>query len=286
MGRIVTAAKITHVPSMFISDMEGPHQGCRQPAIDGLREIARRARAAGADTFVVLDTHWLVNSGYHINSNARHVGRYTSNEFPHFIQEIAFDHTGAPELGIAIAELATASGVLTRSHDGVPSLGLEYGTLVPMKYLNSGDDSPQLDVLPIASWLYDATMEESRVVGDAIRRAVEASDRDVCLLASGSMSHRIWSNQKVGDGMFEISSPFNGLVDRMMIDLLVDGRAADFIAALPDYARHCDGEGGMHDTAMLLGALGWQEYAGRAEIITDWFPSSGTGQCNLVFPVN
>ena len=39
----------------------------------------------------------------------------------------------------------------------------------------------------------------------------------------------------------------------------------------------------MHDTAMLFGALGWDAYAGAAEIVTDWFPSSGTGQCNVVF---
>ncbi len=286
MGKIVTAAKITHVPSMFISEMDGPHHGCREPAIEGLRKIAERARAAGADTFVVLDTHWLVNSGYHVNANPVHRGVYTSNEFPQFIREIEFDHTGASDLGMAIAETATAAQAFTRAHDDVPSLGLEYGTLVPMKYMNPPGETAQLDVLPIAAWLYDATMEESRVVGGAIRQAIEASDRSVCLLASGSMSHQIWSNQEVEQGMFRISSPFNELVDRMMIDLLTQGRAAEFIAALPDYARNCSGEGGMHDTAMLLGALGWDEYDGQVEVITDWFPSSGTGQCNLAFPVS
>jgi 3,4-dihydroxyphenylacetate 2,3-dioxygenase len=286
MGRIVTVAKITHVPSMFISEMDGPHHGCREPAIAGLHEIADRARAAGADTFVVLDTHWLVNSGFHINANPTHAGSYTSNEFPHFIKEICFSHSGASDLGKAIAEMATEAGVKTMAHDDVPSLGLEYGTLVPMKYMNPPDSSSRLDVLPIAAWMYDADLDESRVVGDAIRRAVESSDRNVCLLASGSMSHRIWSNDRVADGMFEISSPFNELVDRMMIDLLTNGRIADFVAGLPDYAKHCNGEGGMHDTAMLLGSLGWDRYEGNVEVVTEWFPSSGTGQCNLIFPVD
>ena len=44
MGELVLAAKITHVPSMYLSEMPGPHQGCRQAAIDGHREISRRAR--------------------------------------------------------------------------------------------------------------------------------------------------------------------------------------------------------------------------------------------------
>lgn len=59
MGQISLAAKITHVPSMFISEMPGPNFGCRQPAIDGLKEIGRRCDALGVDTIVVFDTHWL-----------------------------------------------------------------------------------------------------------------------------------------------------------------------------------------------------------------------------------
>ena len=54
---------------------------------------------------------------------------------------------------------------------------------------------------------------------------------------------------------------------------------------LPQYADDCDGEGGMHDTAMLFGILGWGDYAGRAEVYTNYFASSGTGQCNVVFPL-
>jgi 3,4-dihydroxyphenylacetate 2,3-dioxygenase len=41
----------------------------------------------------------------------------------------------------------------------------------------------------------------------------------------------------------------------------------------------------MHDTAMLLGALGWSDYDGRVEVITPYFGASGTGQINAVFPV-
>ena len=42
----------------------------------------------------------------------------------------------------------------------------------------------------------------------------------------------------------------------------------------------------MHDTAMLYGALGWDAYTGKCEVVTDYFPSSGTGQTNVIFPVN
>ena len=53
------------------------------------KEIARRCRAAGVDTLVVFDTHWLVNANYHINCAPHFRGTYTSNELPHFIKEHA-----------------------------------------------------------------------------------------------------------------------------------------------------------------------------------------------------
>ena len=38
--------------------------------------------ALNVDTIVVFDTHWLVNSGYHINNAETFSGVYTSNELP------------------------------------------------------------------------------------------------------------------------------------------------------------------------------------------------------------
>ncbi len=107
MGTIALAAKVTHVPSMFISQLEGPLKGCRRSAIAGLEELGRRVVACGCDTAVLLDTHWLVNSGYHINACDSFQGVFTSNEFPHFIQNLEYQYDGNPALGDSIAELAT-----------------------------------------------------------------------------------------------------------------------------------------------------------------------------------
>ena len=54
---------------------------------------------------------------------------------------------------------------------------------------------------------------------------------------------------------------------------------------LPEYASKGHGEGFMHDTAMLMGALGWTAYDGGAEIVTPYFGASGTGQLNAIFEV-
>ena len=49
MGKLALAAKITHVPSMYLSEFPGPNFGCREAAIKGHREIDRRCRALGVD---------------------------------------------------------------------------------------------------------------------------------------------------------------------------------------------------------------------------------------------
>lgn len=281
MGKIVLAAKITHVPTMLLSERPGKLEGCRQQAIDGHKEIARRAREAGADTVVVIDTHWLVNAGYHVNSGEHFKGCFTSHEFPHFIQNMEYEYKGNPELGDLIAEKATEKGAFTLSHQ-VETLDLEYGTLVPMRYMNPEAD---LKVVSVAGWCTVHSLETSKLLGEAIREAIEASDSNVMLLASGSLSHRIWDNDdyEANNGTFTISKEFNRQVDLRVLDLWQQGDTSTFLKMLPDYAQLCSGEGGMHDTAMLFGALGWDEYKGKGEIIGEYFPSSGTGQVNVVF---
>lgn len=282
MGKLAMAAKITHVPSMFLSEQDGPHKGCREAAINGLKELGRRARERDVDTLLVLDTHWLVNAGYHINANKQHKGIYTSTEFPHFIRDLNFDYPGDPDFGQAIADIATDMGVLTRCHSDVPSLGMEYGTLVPVRYMN---EDGKFKVVSIAAWCYDAEIEESCIVGEAIAKAIEESDNTVAVLASGSLSHRIWPNKEVDAGIFKVSRPFNEFVDHAVLELWKQGRFEEFINILPDYAVHCSGEGHMHDTIMLLSLLGWDRYQGKVEVLTEYFGSSGTGQVNVEFPL-
>ncbi|WP_417527466.1 3,4-dihydroxyphenylacetate 2,3-dioxygenase [Marinomonas shanghaiensis] len=283
MGTLSIAAKVTHVPTMLLSEQPGRLAGCRQSAIDGHREIARRAKAAGVDTIVVLDTHWLVNAGHHINANAHYQGIYTSHEFPHFIQNLSYSYEGNPELGNAIAAKATEKGVHMMSHQ-VDTLDLEYGTLVPMRYMN---EDKNFKVVSVAAWCTVHSLEESRRVGEAMREAIENSDNNVMLIASGSLSHQIWENHlyEKNNGTFTISREFHRQVDLRVLDLWQAGDTKTFLAMLPEYAKFCCGEGGMHDTAMLFGALGWDKYNAKAEIITDYFPSSGTGQVNVIFPI-
>lgn len=282
MGQLVLAAKVTHVPSLMLSEAPGSLlRAAREGAVKSLRELGRRAKERGVTTFVVFDTHWLSNFGYHINANRHHRGSFTSHEAPHMIQDLRYDLPGDTALGEAIAARAAEGGLNVIAHR-VESLGLEYGTIVPMHYMNPDGWAK---VVSVASPLF-TSLEESRVLGEATRRAIDTSGERVAIIASGSLSHRLWPNKKLGpEAWTSVASEFNRQVDLRVLELWQSRRYREFLDMLPDYATKCNGEGGMADTIMLFAALGWYDYRGAAEQLCDYFPSSGSGQVNVEFHV-
>ncbi len=119
-----------------------------------------------------------------------------------------------------------------------------------------------------------------------MRQAVERHyDGKVAFLASGSLSHRFAQNGLAPQYAFKVWSPLLERLDHDVLGMWESGQWAEFCEMLPEYAVKGHGEGFMHDTAMLLGALGWSAYEGRAEVITPYFGASGTGQVNAILPV-
>jgi 3,4-dihydroxyphenylacetate 2,3-dioxygenase len=282
MGKLALVGKITHVPSMYLSELPGPRQGTRQAAIDGHLEIRRRCLELGVDTIVVFDTHWLVNGNYHINCAPHFEGNYTSNELPHFISNMAYGFPGNPVLGKLLAQVCNEHAVETLAHDAT-TLAPEYGTLVPMRYMNADRHFKAVSVSALCTVHY---LNDSARLGWAMRKAVEDHyDGTVAFLASGSLSHRFAQNGLAPDFAHRIWSPFLETLDKRVVQMWENGEWKDFCEMLPEYASKGHGEGFMHDTAMMLGALGWSEYQGKGEVLTPYFGASGTGQINAVFPV-
>ncbi|MER8073429.1 3,4-dihydroxyphenylacetate 2,3-dioxygenase [Streptomyces sp. NPDC094034] len=282
MGEIVLAAKITHVPSIWLSLQEGKHHGIRRQAEEALAEVSRRAQERQVDTFVIADTHWLNSSGFHLNAKVRHEGRYASHELPHFIQGLTYSYPGDPELAALIGEEILTGGQKSLVHD-IPELGLEYGTLVPMHIMNSQE--PKVRVLPIGCNLY-STIEENLRVGEAIARAARRSGRRVAFLASGSLSHQFPTNALTSKYLNSISAEFNAQMDHAVLEMWCDGRIGEFLEMLPDYSVRCSGEGAMADTGMLFGILGRSSYHGHGEQLCEYFPSTGTGQVVVDFSLD
>lgn len=191
-------------------------------------------------------------------------------------------HSDTERDGQLLAKVCNEHGVETLAHDAT-TLAPENGTLVPMRYMN---EDQHFKVISVSALCMAHYLNDSARLGWALRRAVEDRyDGTVAFLASGSLSHRFAQNGQVPDYAFRIWSPLLEMLDREVVQMWQRGEWEKFCEMLPEYAAkgHC--EGFMHDTAMLLGALGWADYDGRAEVVTPYFGASGTGQINAVFPV-
>jgi len=207
---------------------------------------------------------------------------YTSNELPHFIKNMPYNYEGNVELGDLIAKVATEAGVPVRAHSDT-TLGIEYGTLVPMRYMN---EDKHFKVVSISAMCQVHDLEDSAKLGAALTKAIEEEyDGTVAIFASGSLSHRFAQNGVSEQYLHKVWSPLLENIDHRVVEMWEQGEWKEFVEMLPEYALKCHGEGFMHDTAMLLGALGWDEYQGKVEVVTPYFGSSGTGQINAIFPV-
>ncbi|WP_424944940.1 3,4-dihydroxyphenylacetate 2,3-dioxygenase [Aliiroseovarius crassostreae] len=280
MGQIVQAAKITHVPSIWMSETMPKYKGIRQPAVDGYARLRQDAIDRGVETFVIFDTHWITNQGFHLNAKPHHKGRFISHELPHMLADMEFDYPGDPDLADAILSVLKERGERAIGH-AQPDLGMEYGTLLPMHFINEGVNAR---VLPVAVNQF-SSIEENRRWGAAIAEGIRRSDRKVSILASGSLSHDFTPNERSVDGLNAVNGEFNRQMDLRVLDLWKQGKWGEFLDLLPDYAVKCTGECAMNDTALLFGALGWKDYAGEIDIYTPYFGSSGTGQANISFSV-
>ena len=152
-----------------------------------------------------------------------------------------------------------------------------------MRYMNP---DRHFKVVSVSALCTVHNLEDSARLGAAMAKAVkEQYDGKVAFLASGSLSHRFAQNGVSEQFLHKMWSPFLETVDQTVVEMWKNGDWKTFCAMLPEYADKCHGEGNMHDTAMLLGALGWDAYQGKVEVVTPFFPSSGTGQINAIFPV-
>ncbi len=283
MGKRDLAARITHARPMVLSEHDGPDKGTRQPATGGHPETARRARDAGATPVVICNTHRVPNAGFHINANARFKGVLTFNEFPQFISNPPCADRGNPGLGDATAAAAAHSGAFTPARH-LDSPGPEHGALAPTHFISRDH---KIKVVPVAAWCAAHAHDECRFVGAAIPATIEAGNESVAPAASGSLGHRFRPNRDypASRGTFTIRSKVNRQVDLHALNMWHSGDVTVPRTLPGDAAASCSGEGSMHDTAMPHGAPGRDARDRECELVTPCFPSSGTGQTDVIFPV-
>jgi 2-aminophenol/2-amino-5-chlorophenol 1,6-dioxygenase beta subunit len=100
-------------------------------------------------------------------------------------------------------------------------------------------------------------------LGEATRKAVEASGKRALLLSSNSLSHRHFTTEpEVPEDMSKehVTNHNQYLWDMKMINLMKDGKTKEMIDLMPDFTEQTVAETEAGCLTWLMSALGFPDY--------------------------
>jgi 3,4-dihydroxyphenylacetate 2,3-dioxygenase len=285
MGEIVAAAVVAHQPLVMVPrevrirlGEAGHDTTLVEPGYRRLREHLADRRV---DTLVIVDTHWFTTSEHVLAGAAHFSGRYTSDEMPRVIHDLAYDHPGAPDLAAHVAAAGRDGGVPIVSSDA-ESLTCHYPTLNLVHHLRTSERVLSVGVLQTAA------PEHFLAFGEAIAAGVARCDAGtrVAVLGSGGMSHTFWPiDQQAGRIALDPDNVFSAAArawDRRILGLWAAGDHAAVLDLYPAY-RSVRPEGLFGHYLTLLGAIGGRACRAPGERYSDYENALGTGQVHVVF---
>lgn len=267
MGDLLRGMLVPHTPRFLDPDRAAP---VFQPVIRGLRALGEEVARLRPDAIVIASAHWFTTFHHYIGGAPRLAGVLTATEAPDLVRNVAYDYPGDPELARALVDAGHRAAVSTVLTDE-PTLPLDYGVVIPLRYLTPRADVP---IVPI-SLCHLADLAETLRWGRAIGEAVRALPRRVILAVTGALSYRLVRAPE------RWPDPDARALDDRMMALLAAGDLRAFEGSLDELARAAPVEAGGRHLALLLGALG-AGYRGR---VLGYGPSSGSGNAVVsLFP--
>lgn len=284
MGAIVGAGLISHVPTLVLPEeiRRYLNDGEDTTLYQGLHDLgAQRLRPVGAETVVVVDTHWFTTVEHIVTSHDRRGGLFTSEELPRGMCQVPYDMPGDRELAEAwVAQAVGRDDTWITAIDD-PHLPVHYPTINLLPFLQ-GDEA-----WVSASICQTAEPNDFLLFGELLAQAVADLDRRVVVLASGGLSHRFWPlrqfrDHEGADPSLHLRTPEARAADERVIDCLVMGDHAGVLGFLPEFSTHAP-EGFFGHYLTMVGALGGAACTIAGEQFGQYEAVAGTGQVHLWF---
>jgi len=154
--------------------------GVGESAVEVLRglDVLGRYRP---ETIVVSSPHWVTGPEFQVNTSARPRQIYDFSGFPPALSQIRYEPEGDPVLARRLVEAGRAAGLRVSGTEG---WGLDHGAWAPLLHIAPGARVP---VVPLSIQAGDPPLHLRW--GEAIRSALEETERRVVFLATGSVVH-------------------------------------------------------------------------------------------------
>ncbi len=267
MGRIAGAFIFPHPPIMIEEVGKEETEKVRE-SVNGAMEAAERIAAMKPDTVVIITPHGtLIKDAMAIASDKRLEGSLVRFGVPEV--QLGFDN----DMELVDKIIAQADKKKTfcvpmdedvkKTYRAEP--GLDHGATVPLYFIQKKYKDFKL-VHITYSFL---SRDHHYKLGTAIRDAIAELDRDVIIIASGDLSHRLTKEAPAG------FDPRGAEFDEKYIKLLKSGDVKGLLSMSSELLESA-GECGYNSTVVLLGCLDGCDV--KAEIISYEGPF-GVGYC-------
>jgi 2-aminophenol/2-amino-5-chlorophenol 1,6-dioxygenase beta subunit len=264
-GRILAGFLAPHPPHLVYGENPPQNKPRSQGGWETLRwgyeHCRAKIKALKPDVILVHSPHWQTVVGHHFLRVPRLEGLSVDPIFPHLFQ-YRYGMDIDVELADACIEAAREAG-LTAQAMTHPKFRVDYGTIVSLHMLNPDWDIPVLGISANNSPYYfdhDVAQDQMIKLGEATRRAIEATGRRAVLAASNTLSHLHFDREPAvpEDMSKEVVYSFEQYQwDMRIIDLLRQGRLEEMMALLPDFMAQTFAEVKAGSLVWMLSAMGF-----------------------------
>lgn len=262
-GKIVAAALAPHPPHLVYAENPPQNEPRAECGWEELRWGYERLRKSldkiGYDVLIVHSPHWRTAVGTHFLGVEKLKSLSVDPIFPNLFR-YHYEMSVDVELATSIHDQAKTLGLTVEMMKN-PDFRVDYGTIVSCHMTNPKWSKPIVGISSVGAAAYyniDVMQALMFKLGEATRKAVEASGKRAVLLASHSLSHRHFvTESEIPEDMSKEHIQHHGqyLWDMKMIDLMKRGLSRELVDVLPDFTEQTIAETDGGGLSWMMSAL-------------------------------
>ena len=267
-GKIIAGCLAPHPPHLVYAENPPQNEPTAECGWENLRwgyeAMRKRIPKDEYDVIIVHSPHWRTYIGTHILALPEAKSISVDPIFPNLFR-FHYDLKVDVELAKSIYGEAQQKDLKVKLMEN-PNFRVDYGTIVSCHLVNPDWDKPIISISSNAVSKYfniEVMQEMQTKLGQATKKAVEASGKRALLLASNSLSHRHFTVEPpIPEDMSKEHIYHHGqyLWDMRMIELMKAGKSKEMIDLMPDFTHQATAETDGGSLTWLMGALDYPSY--------------------------
>lgn len=236
----VTAAFMVPHPPLIVPEIGRGEEKKIQNTIDAYEEAARRIAAKRPETIVVISPHQTMYADYfHISPGKGAKGDFRQFHAGQVEMETSYDVEFVEKVCNLTVERKLPAGTL-----GEREKRLDHGTMVPLYFVNKYWNTYQL----VRIGLSGLPLVKHYELGQCIKEVADLLDRNVVVVGSGDLSHRLKVDGPYG---FQKEGPE---YDRQIMEVMGKADFGELFAFPEDFCEKA-GECGHRSFTIMAGTL-------------------------------